>query len=112
MKAADIRNAYLQAPTSEKHYIICGSEFGIENEGKRAVIVWDLYGGKSAGSDFWYHLRICMDHLGFELSKSDTDVWMKRSTRGDGENPYYEYVLLYVDYCLVISDRNEYVIRS
>ena len=22
--AADIRNAYLQAPTSEKHYIICG----------------------------------------------------------------------------------------
>ena len=26
---ADVRNAYLQAPTSEKHYIICGPEFGI-----------------------------------------------------------------------------------
>jgi hypothetical protein len=24
--AADIRNAYLQAPSSEKHYIVCGPE--------------------------------------------------------------------------------------
>ena len=31
--AADIRNAYLQAPSSQKHYIICGPEFGLENEG-------------------------------------------------------------------------------
>ena len=30
--AADIRNAYLQAPSSQKHYIICGPEFGLENE--------------------------------------------------------------------------------
>ncbi len=30
---ANIRNAYLQAPSSEKHFIICGPEFGIENEG-------------------------------------------------------------------------------
>ena len=29
--AADTRNAYLQAPKSEKHYIICGEEFGLEN---------------------------------------------------------------------------------
>ena len=26
--AANIQNAYLQAPSSEKHYIICGGEFG------------------------------------------------------------------------------------
>ena len=39
VKAANIRNAYLQDPTSEMHYIICGPGFGIENEGKRAVIV-------------------------------------------------------------------------
>ena len=24
MTAADIQNAYLQAPSSEKHYVICG----------------------------------------------------------------------------------------
>ena len=65
VKASDIRNAYLQAPTSEKHYIICGPEFCIENEGNQAVVVRALYGGKSAGSDFWHHLRSCMDYLGF-----------------------------------------------
>ena len=43
--AADIRNAYLQAPTSEMHYIICGPEFGMENIGKRALIIRALYGG-------------------------------------------------------------------
>ena len=112
VKAADIRNAELQAPTYEKHYIMYGPEFGIENEGKRAVIVRYLYGGNYAGSDFYHHLRSCMDHLVFETSKSDPDVWMRRSTWGDGETPYYEYVLLYVDDCLVISDRDEYVIRS
>ena len=53
-----------------------------------------------------------MDHLGFELSEADPDFWMRRSTQGDGETPYYEYVLLYVDDCLVISDGAEYVIQS
>ena len=57
VNAADIRNAYLQAPTSEKHYIICGLEFGLENVGKRALIRRALYGGKSAGRDFGNHLR-------------------------------------------------------
>ena len=31
--AADIRNAYLQASSSQKDYIICGPEFGVENIG-------------------------------------------------------------------------------
>ena len=53
-----------------------------------------------------------MDHLGFESLLADPDVWMGRSTRGDGETPYYEYVLLYVDDCLVISDQAENVIRN
>ena len=35
---ANIRNAYLQAPSSEKHFIICGLEFGIENEGRVGLI--------------------------------------------------------------------------
>ena len=36
--AADIRNAYLQAPSSQKDYVICGLEFGLENVGKPALI--------------------------------------------------------------------------
>ena len=72
---ADIRNAYLQAPISEKHYIMCGPEFGLEHVGKRKFIVRALCGGKVAGRDFWYHLRSCMkDVLGFELCLANPDV--------------------------------------
>jgi hypothetical protein len=63
--AADIRNAYLQAPSSCKDYIVCGPEFGIENVGKVALIHRALYGGKSPGRDFRNHLCSCMRHLGF-----------------------------------------------
>ena len=63
--AADIRNAYLQAPTSERHYIICGLEFVLENVGKRALLFRALYGDKTDGRDFWHHLRSCMGFLGF-----------------------------------------------
>ena len=43
---ADIRNAYLQSPTSQKHYIICGPKFGMENVGKVAIMHRAVYGGK------------------------------------------------------------------
>ena len=62
---AEIQNAYLQAPSLEKHYIICGNEFGLENVGKVSLIKGAIYGGKVAGNDFWHHLRSCMDMLGF-----------------------------------------------
>ena len=105
--AADIRNAYLQAPSSEKHYIICGPEFGLEHEGKRAKIVRALYGGKTAGRDFWLHLRDCMDKtMGFKSCPADPDVWRREHTRADGSK-IWEYVLLYVDDCIIISHRAE-----
>ena len=109
--AADIRNAYLQAPTSEKHFIICGDEFGIENVGKKALITRALYGGKCAGRDFWHHLRSCMKHMGFESSRADPDVWFRQSKKKNGED-YYEYLLLYTDDVLVISERAESVLRD
>ena len=79
--AADIRNAYLQVPSSEKDFIICGPEFGLENCGRVALIRRALYGGKVAGRDFWHHLRVCMKELGFESSKADPDVWFRLSKR-------------------------------
>ena len=80
----DIQNAYLQAPASENHYIICGPEFGIENEGKRAIIVRALYGGKSAVSDYWRHVRKEMEEIGLSSCKADPDVWYRPETRDDG----------------------------
>ena len=102
--AADVHNAYLQAPTSWKNFIICGPEFGIENIGKKAVITRALYGGKFSGRDFWPHLRICMKFLGFESSRADPDVRMRESVQEYGITKYHEYVLLYIDDCLVISN--------
>ena len=52
-----------------------------------------------------------MGHLGFSSSRVDPDVWMRLSKRSTGEE-YYEYVLLYVDDVLVISERAEQVLRQ
>ena len=82
--AADIRNACLQAPSSEKHYIVCGAEFGLENIGKKALIRRALYGGKAAGRDFRNHLRSCMSHLHFKPCLADLDVWMRPAIKLDG----------------------------
>jgi hypothetical protein len=109
--AADIRNAYLQAPSSQKDYIICGPEFGIENVGKVALIHRALYGGKSAGKDFRNHLRSCMRHLEFGSCPADPDVWMRPAKRSDGTD-YYEYILLYTDDALVLSENAESVLRN
>jgi hypothetical protein len=109
--AADVQNAYLQAPSSEKHYVVCGKEFGEENEGRIALIRRALYGGKSAGRDYWLHMRSCMEYLKFTSCKADADVWMRPATRSNGTE-YYEYVLLYVDDCLVVSENPEAILRQ
>jgi hypothetical protein len=109
--AADIRNAYLQAPLSQKDYIICGPEFGLENQEKKALITRALYGGKSAGKDFRNHLRSCMRHLDFTSCLADPDVWMRPAQKADGSE-YWEYVLIYTDDVLVISTQCEDILRE
>jgi hypothetical protein len=82
---ADIQNAYLQALSLEKHFIICGSEFGIENEGHVALIHFALYGGKVAGCEFWHPLCDCMGQLGYTSFCTDPDVWLRLSKQSTGE---------------------------
>ena len=53
-----------------------------------------------------------MKHIGFESSRADPDVWMRQLVCKDGTAKYWEYVLLYTDDCLVISDRAEDVLRE
>ena len=109
--AANIRNAYLQAPISQKDYILCGPEFGIENVGKIALFRRALYGGKAAGKDFRNHLRSCMRHLDFVSCPANPNVWMRPAKCSDGSD-YYEYILLYTDDALVVSDNAEQVLRN
>ena len=109
--AADIRNAHLQAPSSQKDHIICGPEFGLENESKVALIHRALYGGKSAGRDFRNHLRSCMHFLNFKSCPADPDVWMRPSLKSDGTK-VWDCVLLYTDDALVISENAESILRT
>ena len=104
--AADIQNAYLTAPTSEYFYIFCAPEFGSENIGKRVNVKRALYGTKSAVKYFRSHLRDCMDHLGYSSYKSDLDLWIRLARRDSGEE-YYEYMLLYVDDYMCVSDHTK-----
>jgi hypothetical protein len=77
---ADIENAYLTAPFTEKVWTVLGPEFG-NDAGKRVLIVRALYGLKSAGATFRNHLAECMKHLGWHPCRSDRDLWMKAETR-------------------------------
>jgi hypothetical protein len=91
--SADIQNAYLTSPCHEKIYTILGPEFGPDQEGRKALVVQELYGLKSAGASFRNHLASCLEHLGYKSSKGDADVWFKAATKSSGEE-YYEYLLV------------------
>jgi hypothetical protein len=99
---ADIGNAYLNADCREKIWMIAGPEFGA-NKGRKVIIVRALYGLKSASAAWRAHLAQSMSDLGFTPCQADPDVWMKMATKPDGFQ-YWEYVLIYVDDILAVSD--------
>jgi hypothetical protein len=52
-----------------------------------------------------------MRHLDFISCPADPDVWMRPAKRSDGSD-YYEYILLYTDDALVVSENAEQVLRN
>ena len=52
-----------------------------------------------------------MEFQGFEPSKADHDIWMRKGKCADNTD-YWEYVLLYVDDCICISTSPETIIRD
>jgi hypothetical protein len=109
--AADIRNAYLQAPSFCKDFIICGPEFSMENEGKMALFHRAIYGGKSAGRNVRNHLRSCMHYIGSKSCPADPDVWMRSAIKNDGKE-VYEYVFLYTNDALSIRVEAKSILRK
>ena len=94
--AADIQNAYLNAPQREKVWFKAGEEWG-EHDGKPVLIVRALYGLKSSGAAWRSFLASALKNaMGFTSSLADPDVWYKAKTREDGTK-YYAYLLIYVD---------------
>jgi hypothetical protein len=111
LKSADIENAYLTAPVSEKIWCILGPEFSA-NAGKLAIVVWCLYDLKSAGASFWNHLADFMQHLGWESCIADQDLWMKAEIRPDNGHKYYAYALIYMDNICVAHHDAELCLRQ
>ena len=92
---ADVQTAFLTAPNKEKCWMIAGTEFGSE-EGKSFLVLKALYGLKSASFSFRSYMAEKLTPMGLQSSMADPDVWLRASTKTDGES-YYEYVLMYVD---------------
>jgi hypothetical protein len=101
VKLADIENAYLTTPITEKVWTVLGPEFG-DDAGKCALIVRALYGLKSAGEAFRNRLAECMKHVGWNPCRADRDLWMKAETCPDDGVLYWAYILIYVDDILCV----------
>mmetsp|Transcript_2147 Transcript_2147/g.3294 ORF Transcript_2147/g.3294 Transcript_2147/m.3294 type:complete len:1178 (+) Transcript_2147:1032-4565(+) len=108
--AADVGNAYLNAFTKEKVYIITGPEFGPLEQGKAAVIVRALYGLKSSGAMWRAHFAGNLRDMGFTSCLGDPDVWFRSAEKKD-KTEYYEYILVYVDDLLIISHQTDTILH-
>ena len=49
--------------------------------------------------------------LYFKSCPADPDVWMRPANKSDGSK-YWEYVLLYIDDVLIVSEHGEKVLRE
>ena len=90
--AGDIGNAYLNATTREKVFIVAGPEFGPELVGQRLMVDKSLYGLKTSAARFHEHLSVKLRKLGYKPSKADADLWVRQDPKG-----HYEYIARYVD---------------
>ena len=94
--ATDVGNAYLEAYTSEKLYIIAGLEFG-KLEGHIMVIHKALYGLHTSGLRWHEHFSDCLQDMGFTPSKAEPDIRMRNV------QDHYEYIAVYVDDLAIAS---------
>ena len=102
---ADVGNAYLEAKTKEKVYIIGGPEFG-PLAGHTLVIDKALYGLRSSGLCWHQRFADVLRAMGFTPSKAEADIWMRESDN------LYEYIAVYVDDLLIAARNPEAIIKT
>jgi hypothetical protein len=108
--SCDIGNAYLNAPCRERIWFVAGAECG-NCAGMVCKLVRALYGLKSSGAA-WRAMfsTFIKEGLKFTPTRIDPNVYYRRNTKPNGE-PYYEYLLVYVDDVLVVSNAPEEVMK-
>ena len=74
---ADIGNAYLEAMTKEKLYIIGGPEFG-DMKGHVLIISRAFYGLRTSGLRWHERLADCLQDIGFVPCKIEPDIWLRK----------------------------------
>jgi len=72
LKGSDIQTSYLTAPCEDLDYIL-DPEFG-DDQGTKALILWALYGVKSAGASLNRHISDCMRQMGYQSCKIEPDL--------------------------------------
>jgi hypothetical protein len=82
--ATDIGNAYLEAYTAEKLYIVAGPGFG-ELEGHMLIISKALDGLRTSGLHWHERFSQCLREMGFEPCKAEPDIWMHQCTMHEDE---------------------------
>ena len=98
---ADIGNAYLDAHTQAKLFIIGGAEFE-ELEGLILIFNKARYGLKSSGKRWAEKFYDIIKDMGFTPSKADPCVWMRENKA----LKCYEYLAIYVDdLCIAAQDK-------
>jgi Reverse transcriptase (RNA-dependent DNA polymerase) len=75
---SDVGNAYLEALTKEKVYIIAGPEFG-DLEGHTLLIFKALYGLRSCGLCWHQRFDDVLWVMGFHQSKAESNIWMREN---------------------------------
>jgi len=109
--AADIGNAYLQAPVQEQVHTTAGPEFRPSRVGQMVIIVRAMYGLKSNGAAWHAQLSETLYSMNFKPTLADPDVWLRAACKEDGFE-YYKYILVYIDDILAISHKPRVIMET
>ena len=103
---ADIGNAYLEAFTDEKLYIVAGPEFQ-ELEGYILIFLKALYGLKSSGKRWAEVIHGILRDMKFLPSKADPCIWLRKAPN----LRCYEYIAVYVDDLCIAAESPSAIIQ-
>ena len=105
-RGADIGNAYLEAFTDEKLYIVAGPEFQ-ELEGYILIFLKALYGVKSSGKRWAEVIHSILRDMKFLPSKGDPYIWLRKAPN----LKCYEYIAVYVDDLCIAAESPSAIIQ-
>ena len=103
---AGIGNAYLEAFTDEKLYIVAGPEFE-ELEGYVLIFIKALYGSKSSGKRWAEVIHSILIDIKFTTSKADPCIWLRKAPNLWSD----EYISIYVDDLCIAAESPSAIIE-